>query len=230
MTTLWDPSTTPQGDLGKMWDEFIGKPEGRAALASVGLALLQPIGIGQSPMGHVAQALGAGGASAAATAKENATAEEQAFKNTLAEEKMNLQKQEVQDTARRTGILQQNADTARRTQESGARSLRDMFNAQSRADLQRQRILRDQARNIAKSFDPAVRAKWGDKDENEIYNELISRVAPEATKVDGSAPTSNEDSGAILDAPRDPTKRVVGQVYNTPRGVLKWTGTVWVQP
>jgi hypothetical protein len=44
------------------------------------------------------------------------------------------------------------------------------------------------------------------------------------------APPSVAPPPQLLDAPRDPTQRKAGQVYNTPRGPLKWTGTGWIQP
>lgn len=42
----------------------------------------------------------------------------------------------------------------------------------------------------------------------------------------GATPTS----GSVTDAPPDPRQRSAGQVYNTPRGPLKWTGTGWTNP
>ncbi len=61
------PNVLPTGnDIARLrgeWDGFIANPQGRAALLSMGLQLLQPIGVGQSPAGAFGQAIGAGGTS-----------------------------------------------------------------------------------------------------------------------------------------------------------------------
>lgn len=56
---------------------------------------------------------------------------------------------------------------------------------------------------------------------------------PSATVPQGiapAAPTPRLLPSAAEEAPRDPAQRKAGQVYQTPKGLLKWTGTGWVQP
>ena len=42
------------------WGAALQQPSTRASLMQIGLQLMQPMGFGQSPMGHLAQAVGAG--------------------------------------------------------------------------------------------------------------------------------------------------------------------------
>lgn len=48
-------------DLGNKWSEWVGKPNNRAALMQFGIAMLQPMGMGQNVLGHAASAVGSGG-------------------------------------------------------------------------------------------------------------------------------------------------------------------------
>jgi len=43
------------------WDEWLTRPGNRQALLQIGLQMMQPVGIGQTTGGHIAQAIGAGG-------------------------------------------------------------------------------------------------------------------------------------------------------------------------
>jgi hypothetical protein len=58
-------NTTPQGyqgsDLTSGWNAWINKPNNRAALAQFGIAMLQPMGMGETGVGHFANAVGAAG-------------------------------------------------------------------------------------------------------------------------------------------------------------------------
>lgn len=51
-------------DYAGAWRSWIGNPENRAALMQMGIALMQPIGLGQTALGHVGQAIGQGGEAA----------------------------------------------------------------------------------------------------------------------------------------------------------------------
>lgn len=62
-----------KGTLSKMWDSWTSHPSNNAALINFGLQMMQPIGAGQSQMGHFAQAIGAG----AEASQRNTAAEEE---------------------------------------------------------------------------------------------------------------------------------------------------------
>ena len=57
------PNPTPeqQADLAGQWRGFIHDPGNRAALLQCGGAMLQPIGVGQTPVGQIGQSIGAAG-------------------------------------------------------------------------------------------------------------------------------------------------------------------------
>lgn len=64
--------------LGGAWSDWISKPQNMAAMMNMGIALLQPIGVGQSLAGHVGQAIGQGAEAAGRyekTARDTAIAE-----------------------------------------------------------------------------------------------------------------------------------------------------------
>lgn len=47
---------------------------------------------------------------------------------------------------------------------------------------------------------------------------------------DAFSDESGRASGRVEEAPRDAKKRVKNTLYQTPRGVLRWSGTGWTQP
>lgn len=57
------PTASPpdqQNGLAEQWKGWINAPENRAALMQFGLAMMQPVGLGQTPVGAFGQAAGAG--------------------------------------------------------------------------------------------------------------------------------------------------------------------------
>jgi hypothetical protein len=56
------PATPTQGqDTLQQWNDWMSTPDNRAALVQFGLQLMQPVGLGQTPGGHFAQAVGSVG-------------------------------------------------------------------------------------------------------------------------------------------------------------------------
>lgn len=66
------PSFDP-GKLYDSWNQWIDKPNNRAALMQFGIAMLQPVGMGETGVSHFANALGYGGEAA-----QRVTAQQQA--------------------------------------------------------------------------------------------------------------------------------------------------------
>lgn len=64
MASLLDPfgGGAPGPDLFDQWGQWLDQPGNRAALLQTGLAMMQPVGIGQTAGGHIARAIGEGGA------------------------------------------------------------------------------------------------------------------------------------------------------------------------
>lgn len=50
----------PQRNLASEWSTFLNQPGNRQALVQMGLAMMQPVGLGQSGIGHLANAMGQG--------------------------------------------------------------------------------------------------------------------------------------------------------------------------
>ena len=56
-----DASQASHGGLMKEWNSWLEQPGNQAALVTAGLNMMQPIGVGQSVLGHIARAVGKGG-------------------------------------------------------------------------------------------------------------------------------------------------------------------------
>lgn len=120
------------------WDEWLTRPGNRTAMLQMGLQMMQPVGIGQTVGGHVAQAIGAGGE--AVTRADAAD-----LKERTAEAKM-------QAADERLRILQQNADTSeRRASAAVARSTNKKVGGLT--DLFRARAARQDARDFERQLD-----------------------------------------------------------------------------
>ena len=90
----FDPSQGPspiQGaqeavsGLADKWRNWIGDERNRTAMIQFGINLMQPIGYGQTPLGHLGQAIGAAGEAVSRRKKEDIAEEEAGSKQTLRE-------------------------------------------------------------------------------------------------------------------------------------------------
>lgn len=73
------------GKLSQEWKTWLDDPQNKAALMQFGISLMQPVGLGQSALGHLGQAVGAGGEAANRLAKEQLNEEEATSKQGLRE-------------------------------------------------------------------------------------------------------------------------------------------------
>lgn len=76
-------SPPDQSGLADQWNGFLADPRGRAALASFGVQLMQPLSAGQSGVGHVGAALGQAGESVRGTEAADLKLSEAESKNEL---------------------------------------------------------------------------------------------------------------------------------------------------
>lgn len=69
----------PARNIADEWNSFMGRPEAKAMMLQMGLALMQPVGLGQSGIGHFANAMGQGAAAAGRykTQKEKAALDQE---------------------------------------------------------------------------------------------------------------------------------------------------------
>lgn len=52
--------TRPTSNIAGKWSDWISRPENRAGMMQAGLALLQPVSVGQTQAGHIARGIGTG--------------------------------------------------------------------------------------------------------------------------------------------------------------------------
>lgn len=56
-----NPSPEQQSDIAGQWKNWMANEGNRAALMQFGIAMMQPVGLGQTPLGHFGQAVGSVG-------------------------------------------------------------------------------------------------------------------------------------------------------------------------
>ena len=123
-----NPTPEQQGELAEQWKGWL-TPSNRAALMQFGVSLMQPVGLGQTSMGHFGQALGRGGEAAARVGKQD-----------LAEQE--LQRKKTEDESEAT-LRSARAATA----EAGAGAAGTRVElARSRLEMERERLGLDRER------------------------------------------------------------------------------------
>lgn len=90
------PMVEPAQAAGQ-WDDFLQRPGNRQALLQIGLQMMQPTAMGQTTLGHIGQAVGAGGEAV----DRNEAAD---LKETVAQNKLDIANERLR-------IAQQNADS-----------------------------------------------------------------------------------------------------------------------
>lgn len=131
-------SAVEPAQAASQWDDWLQRPGNRTALLQMGLQMMQPVGIGQTVGGHIAQSIGAGGEAVARQETSD-------LKERVADAKM-------QAADERLRILQQNADSnATRAAAATARSTNRKVGGLT--DLFRARSARDDARNFERQLD-----------------------------------------------------------------------------
>lgn len=91
-------ATTDPATASSQWDAWMERPGNRQALLQMGLQMMQPVAIGQTAGGHIAQSIGAGG--------------EAYTRNALMDEKSALADAKLAQADEKLRITQQNADSS----------------------------------------------------------------------------------------------------------------------
>ena len=84
------PSQAAGSDVAGAWRDWLGNAENRASLMQFGVAMLQPIGIGQTATGHFGQALGQAGEAATRVRNEDLARRKAEAEISYKEERGNL--------------------------------------------------------------------------------------------------------------------------------------------
>lgn len=93
-------------DLQGQWMNFLSHPVVQSSLLSAGLQMMQPIGFGQTPAGHVAQAIGAGGESVARSAKQAQEEEALALKGEAEDRRASAEERRLSQGERRLNLTE----------------------------------------------------------------------------------------------------------------------------
>lgn len=118
--------------LADQWRQFLGDPASRTALIQFGAQLAQPMGFGQTPLGHFSRAVGAGGEAATRVGEIERKDQEAESRNTKREA-------DAQAVISRAQTAEANANTAAARQDSAA--------ARAQAAIQSAGVL-DQLRTV----------------------------------------------------------------------------------
>lgn len=162
------------------WAAAFGDPRVQSALLSTGLALMQPQALGQTGLGHMAQALGAGGAAVAAADQRAQQEEKDATRLDMEQEKLDIAQKRLKDTQRRTDIAQQRANThaANGGRARGGMTASQLFNAQARIAAAEDKAITDEARGIVQQLSKDINVVLGQPPAN-------AALAPYAGKTIG---------------------------------------------
>lgn len=210
----------------EQWGAALRDPGMRAGIMQMGLQLMQPMGFGQSSLGHLAQAVGAGG-------EASTRVEDQALKDQLAQSRMDAQNATLGLGQARVDIGNRNATTREKALQArtagGGLSAKDLFRAgqsesralENKAKWEAGQIVKQvtDAELLGTQLDPGI-ARYKGKGAGDIYRELLADPQwRQKSQIAGQTA-----AGATVPPPE---QRQVGQVYNTPKGPMVWRGNGW---
>lgn len=231
------PRVDPAQASGQ-WDDWLNRPGNRSALLQMGLQLMQPVGIGQTAGGAIAQGIGAGGEAVARGEAED-------LKQQMADSKL-----AVADERLRIAQQQADANTLRATSAAARAANRKIGGL---TDAIRSRYARQDAQNYEKTIeaeakaieervkDPLTKAINADDPELKEYagltrEQIRQKVRARTPKPKFGAIPSSDDTGdegdTTGDGPTPPTapagfeKYSDGNYYkpdpSNPGKVLRW--------
>lgn len=233
-----DPGTYDR--VRQEWDAFLGNPQGRAALLSAGLSLMQPPSFGDTGASQIGRAIGVAGESATSNQVMGMKEREQESKAELRDAQAGAAEARANAAGARAGTAGSRLELqGERIRAMGERNL---LNNRVRLSQMYQNYTRDIAKANANA------SLLGGQQQPVLpmpdwikQNPMLSQMGLLPTKGVGgedddevdttvSPPTTSGSAAATTPAPRDPAARQAGKVYETPKGPLKWTGTGWVSP
>lgn len=240
-----DPGTYDK--VRSEWDAFLGDPQGRAALLSGGLALMQPPSFGDTGAAQIARAIGAGGESAQIGEAQNVKRRDQDIKQQEADSKGDLRVAQAGAAEARAGTAGARADAAGSRLELQRQALQSMNERNLLGNRVRlSGMYQNYVKDVAKRNNDPLRSAPPDPvlpmdawlKQNPMLsqmglvppNDASDDLAADNAGVPAASPSTASGGGKALPAPRDPAQRSPNTVYETPKGPLKWTGQGWVQP
>ncbi len=99
-----NPTDEDKKRLTSEWETFLSSPETQAALLQFAVSVTQPSGPGQSLLGQITGAVGAGGAAAGRVAEATRTAEQQRIENERAAQETDIRREGVNVRREAVGV------------------------------------------------------------------------------------------------------------------------------
>lgn len=230
-----DP-TAGLAQAGNSFMGFMDDPQGRAALLSAGLALMQPPSFGDTAVSQIGRAIGAAGQSATANEATDMKRQELESKQDLRTSQAGLAESRAQTAGAHADTAAQRMALER--EKLGALGDRQNLQNRVRLSIAYQNYVKDAAkRNQEKSL-----LGGGPAEPILPINDWVQAnpmlrnmgLVPDAGTGDETAippeSPSTTTSAAPKSMPSDKTQLVANQVYQTPRGAMRWTGTGFVPP
>lgn len=232
-----DPNAVMQAK--QEWNAFLGNPQGRAALLSGGLALMQPPSFGDNPASQIARAIGSAGESATANQATSMKGQE-------LESKQDLRGTQAESAIARAGAAEARAGAAGTRSEAAADRLgfqRERLNQMTERNMLNNRV------RLSNMYQQYVK-QIGDRNASPLRtgapepvlpiqdwvskNPLLAGMMPAALSVEGDdeevPAAANTTSQPATGAVPPKAQRTIGKVYQTPKGSLKWNGEGWDTP
>lgn len=238
-----NPSPEQQSDIAGQWKNWMANEGNRAALMQFGIAMMQPVGLGQTPLGHVGQAIGSVGE--LGTRREEAERKERELSSK--EELRGAQAQVAEARAGAAGAGAGAAATRAAHQRDVLEFQRQRYGTQALIGLQRQHGLemdrRHKANESARLTNPnapplpiqnfndwlATNPQLGASLAVHGVNPP-SATPPTPTGEEGEPSTTPPPAAGAGSGVPPPAQRVVGQTYQTPRGPMVWERGGWRAP
>ena len=211
-----EPAQTPANapNLTGEWSQALGDPKVQTALLQFGISMLQPPSFGDTTGSQFGRAVGHAGE--ALTAQDEIKRKQQATdsQQTLREAQATAAEARAAGTGARNDAAAARLDLAREklglSQILAAnRNRTNIMNAYTRA-----RAKYEEGRILDQKLPPFP----------DLNTWAAQTGVADMLSQEGMTPQGGAGSGI------DPATRVVGQVYNTPKGPLKWTGSGWLPP
>lgn len=98
------PAQSATSDYAGAWRSWLGDPENRASLMQFGVSMLQPVGVGQSQLGHFASSVGSAGEAATRVRDEAMARQKLQAETNLREQSANLAEQKAATAAQNLGL------------------------------------------------------------------------------------------------------------------------------
>ena len=101
------PQQSTSNDFTGAWRSWMGDPQNRASLMQFGISMLQPVGVGQSQLGHFGQAVGQAGEAATRVQQQDMAKQKLAAETDYREQSANLAASRAEMTGRNLGLQQE---------------------------------------------------------------------------------------------------------------------------